>query len=124
MAEPNTKTLQEMAKRAKAVSRKAYCPYTRFAFGAVVLTDDGQMLEGCKRRERIRRPNDLCGNAVFQMVARGKKRRIVAVVTYSSATAEPVALCGVCRQVVDEFGPDALIGLKGDYESVNSPTDV
>lgn len=108
MVEPDTKTLQEMAKRAKAISKRAYCPYSMFRVGAVVLTDDGQMFEGCNV-ENASPGVTICAErtAVFQMIAWGK-RKIVAVVTYT-ATPEPAAPCGACRQVINEFGPDALI---------------
>ncbi len=108
MAEPNEKTLQELAKRAKAVSGKAYCPYSKFRVGAVVLTDDAQMFEGCNV-ENASYGLTICAerNAVFQMVARAKLK-IVAVVIYTP-TPKPSAPCGGCRQVINEFGPDALI---------------
>ncbi len=106
--EPDSSILNEMAKRAKAVSERAYCPYSKFRVGAVVLTDDGQMFEGCNV-ENASYGMTICAerNAVFQMVARGRQA-IVAVCIYTP-TAEPSAPCGACRQVINEFGPDALI---------------
>lgn len=108
MAGPDDETLQEMAERAKAASANAYCPYSRFPVGAVVLTDDGQMFDGCNV-ENASYGLTVCAerNAVFQMVARGK-RKIAAVVVYTP-TPGPAAPCGACRQVVNEFGPDALV---------------
>ena len=108
MAEPDSKTLQGMAERAKAISDKAYCPYSKFRVGAVVLTEDGQMFEGCNV-ENASYGLTICAehNAVFQMVAQAK-RSIVAVVIYTP-TAKPSAPCGACRQVINEFGPDTLI---------------
>src|ERR1700681_1370288 len=83
MAEPDNKPLKEMAKRAKAVSEKAYAPYSKFRVGAVVLTDDGQMIEGCNV-ENASYGLTICAerNAVFQMVARAKQK-IVALVIYT-----------------------------------------
>jgi cytidine deaminase len=108
MADPDDKTLHEMAKRAKAISQKAYCPYSKFRVGAVVLTDDGQMFEGCNV-ENASYGLTICAerNAVFHTVAQGKQK-IVAVVIYTR-TPTPSAPCGACRQVINEFGPDALI---------------
>ncbi len=100
--------LLEMAKQAKAVSAKAYCPYSKFHVGAVVLTTDGQMFEGCNV-ENASYGLTICAerNAVFQMVAKAKLQ-IAAVVIYTP-TPTPTAPCGACRQVINEFGPDALI---------------
>jgi cytidine deaminase len=108
MAEPDNQTLQEMAKRAKAISEKAYCPYSKFRVGAVILTDDGHMVDGCNV-ENASYGLTICAerNAVFQMVADGRQK-IVAVVIYTP-TPKPSAPCGACRQVINEFGPDALI---------------
>jgi cytidine deaminase len=108
MPEPDTKILQEMAKRAKAISEKAYCPYSKFRVGAVVLSDDGQLFEGCNV-ENASYGLTICAerNAVFQMVARAQQK-IVAVVIYTKSP-KPAAPCGTCRQVIHEFGPDALI---------------
>jgi cytidine deaminase len=108
MAGLDTKTLQEMAKRAKSISENAYCPYSKFRVGAVVLTIDGQMIEGCNV-ENASYGLTICAerNAIFQMVSRAKQT-IAAVVIYTP-TPKPSAPCGACRQVINEFGPDALI---------------
>ncbi|MBN9120791.1 MAG: cytidine deaminase [Planctomycetes bacterium] len=108
MSEPDQKTLDEMAERARAVGRNAYIPYSRFRVGAVVLTDDGQMFDGCNV-ENASYGLTICAerNAIFHMVARGK-RKITAVVV-CTPTPTPAAPCGACRQVINEFGPDALV---------------
>ena len=108
MAEPDKAKLQEMAKRAKAVSEKAYCPYSKFRVGAVVLADDGHQFEGCNV-ENASYGLTICAerNAVFHMIAQAKQK-IVAVVIYTP-TPKPAAPCGACRQVINEFGPDALV---------------
>jgi cytidine deaminase len=108
MADLDNKVLQDMAKRAKSISEKAYCPYSKFRVGAAVLADDGQIFEGCNV-ENASYGLTICAerNGVFQMVARAKQK-IVAVVIYTP-TPKPSAPCGACRQVINEFGPDALI---------------
>ena len=47
MPGPDTSILNEMAQRAMQISANAYCPYSKFPVGAVVLTDDHQIFEGC-----------------------------------------------------------------------------
>lgn len=108
MAKPSQQALQEMMKRAKRVSEHAYCPYSKFRVGAAVLTDDGRTFEGCNV-ENASYGLTICAerNAVFQMAAQGG-RNIVAVVIYTP-TPKPSAPCGACRQVLNEFGPDALV---------------
>ena len=108
MIEPDIKALEEMAKRAKEISRKAYCPYSKFSVGSVVLTDDGQMYEGCNV-ENASYGLTICAerNAIFHMVAQSRQT-IVAIVIYTP-TPKPSAPCGGCRQVINEFGPDTLV---------------
>lgn len=108
MAEPDPKVLEELTKRAKRISEKAYSPYSKFRVGAVVLTDDGQMYEGCNV-ENASYGLTICAerNAIFHMVAQSK-RKIIAIVIYTP-TAKPAAPCGACRQVINEFGPEAFV---------------
>ena len=105
---PNEKQLEEMKHRAREVSRKAYCPYSKFHVGAVVLSDDNEMFDGCNV-ENASSGLTICAerNAVFQMVAKSQQK-IAAVVIYTP-TPNPSAPCGACRQVINEFGPEALI---------------
>lgn len=98
-------TLRETAKRA---SDRAYCPYSRFPVGAAVLTDGGVIISGCNV-ENASYGLTICAerNAIFQAVAQGQTK-ILAVVIYTP-TDLPTAPCGACRQVINEFGPDAEI---------------
>jgi cytidine deaminase len=108
VTEPDDKTLKDIVKLAKSVSEKAYCPYSQFRVGAVVLTEDGKTFEGCNV-ENASYGLTICAerNAVFQAVARGKQK-VVAIVIYTP-TPTPSAPCGACRQVINEFGPDAMV---------------
>lgn len=101
-------TLERLVELAREASGRAYCPYSRFRVGAAVLTDDGAMTPGCNV-ENASYGLTLCAErvAVFRAVADGR-RRVRAVAVYTP-TPGPTAPCGACRQVVHEFGPDALI---------------
>jgi len=101
-------TLQELIAHAKRVSKHAYCPYSNFRVGAAVLTQSGQLFAGCNV-ENASYGVTICAerNAVFQMVANAQ-RQISAVAIYAP-TSEPAAPCGACRQVINEFGPEALV---------------
>jgi cytidine deaminase len=101
-------TLKELQARARSVSEHAYCPYSKFHVGAAVLAEGGQIFAGCNV-ENVSYGLTICAerNAVFQMVAHAKKP-ILAVVVYTP-TQKPTTPCGACRQVINEFGPDALI---------------
>ena len=95
---------------AVAAHEAAYCPYSRFRVGAAILTSTGEIFAGCNV-ENASYGLTICAerSAVFGMVARGR-RDIVAVAVYTP-TQIPSAPCGACRQVLNEFGPDADVFL-------------
>ncbi len=95
---------------ARAAAVHAYAPYSRFTVGAAVLTAEGTIHAGCNV-ENASYGLTICAerNAVFQAVAHhAGVPRLVAVAIYTP-TPLPTAPCGACRQVINEFGPDALV---------------
>lgn len=101
-------TISKLKSAAKDASRHAYCPYSHFRVGAAVLTEGGEIFSGCNV-ENTSYGLTICAerSAVFQAVARGA-RKIRAVVIYTP-TKTPTAPCGACRQVINEFGTEAVI---------------
>jgi cytidine deaminase len=99
---------EELRAAARAASRHAYCPYSRFPVGAAVLSEAGEVFAGCNV-ENAAYGESVCAerNAIFRMVAQGG-RRLRAVVVYTPTPA-PAAPCGSCRLVASEFGPDAEV---------------
>lgn len=100
--------LERLKQKAIWVSANAYCCYSDFQVGAVIVTDTGEEFAGCNV-ENASYGLTCCAerNAVFQMVAKGQQRiRLVVIYT---PTQEPAAPCGACRQVIYEFGPGAQV---------------
>lgn len=89
--------------RAAAAARKhAYAPYSHYAVGAALLTEDGQVITGANVENAVY-PLGLCAErvAVFKAVSEGLRGfRGLAVVTENGGTP-----CGACRQVLWEFAP-------------------
>lgn len=102
------KTLERLKSAARSASEHAYCPYSKFRVGAAILTDEDEFITGCNV-ENASYGLTICAerNAVFQMVARAKSP-LRAIVIYTP-TRVPSAPCGACRQVINEFGPQAEI---------------
>src|SRR5438128_4895952 len=103
-----TAIVERLKQRAKNACRRAYAPYSRFAVGAAVLADDGVIYAGANV-ENASYGLAMCAerNAIFQAIA-GGALQIQAVVVYTP-TPMPSTPCGACRQVINEFGSDALI---------------
>jgi cytidine deaminase len=93
---------------AREAAVHAYAPYSRFAVGAALRTRSGRIFSGCNV-ECASYGLTSCAerNAIAQAIAAGE-RDIEEVLIYTP-TAEPTAPCGACRQVINEFGPQARV---------------
>ncbi|MGO9914334.1 MAG: cytidine deaminase [Isosphaeraceae bacterium] len=100
----------ELIAAAKSAAARAYCPYSRFRVGAAVVTDRGEIFAGCNV-ENASYGLTVCAerNAIFQAVAQSPGVPVIRAVVVYTPTASPTAPCGACRQVINEFGPDALV---------------
>jgi cytidine deaminase len=100
----------ELVSTARGAAARAYCPYSRFKVGAAVLTSAGEIFSGCNV-ENASYGLTICAerNAVFQAVSRGAGALSIRAVVVYTPTAAPTAPCGACRQVINEFGPNARL---------------
>ena len=103
MTEPSH--LAALLAAACAVRDRAYAPYSGYAVGAAVLSDDGQIFVGCNV-ENAAYPVGTCAEAgALAALVAGGGRRINALVVVASGV-ELVAPCGACRQRIREFAAD------------------
>jgi cytidine deaminase len=100
----------KLIEAARNAAARAYCPYSRFQVGAAVLTDRGEIFAGCNV-ENASYGLTICAerNAVFQAVSQTSGSFAIRMVVVYTPTATPTAPCGACRQVINEFGPEAMI---------------
>lgn len=90
--------------KAIEASKNSYSPYSNFAVGACVLTENDKMYSGCNF-ENSSYGLTICAerNAVGSAIADGE-RKIKAIAIYSP-NLELCHPCGACRQVLYEFRP-------------------
>ena len=95
---------------AKAATMRSYAPYSRFKVGAAVLTEAGAIYCGCNvENASYGLTNCAERTAIFTAVAtEGARMRIRAIAIWSRPE-RPCSPCGACRQVILEFGPDAIV---------------
>lgn len=104
----------QLLQAARQVLERAYAPYSRFRVGAALLTAQGGLFSGANV-ENASLGLTLCAEraAVAAAVAAegpAMQIRALAVAAESQAACPP---CGACRQVIFEFGPEALILFPG-----------
>lgn len=99
----------KLAAEAIKARRYSYCPYSGFAVGAALLTEEGKIYRGCNI-ESVSHTPTVCAErtAFFKAVSEGEGQFAAIAVTagnkeLGAPLPEYVAPCGVCRQVMAEF---------------------
>jgi cytidine deaminase len=104
----------DLLRRARAARQRAYAPYSQFHVGAVVVTSTGEAFEGVNVENASYRMTTCAEQAaIVTMVSAGVRGPIAAVAVVGDG-ASPCTPCGACRQIIFEFGPDALVYASGD----------
>jgi len=105
---------KELERAALKVMNNAHAPYSNFRVGAAILLADGKIFSGCNvENASYGMTNCAERTAIFSAVAKlGPKIEIraVAVTNDHGVACSP---CGACRQVIYEFGPDAVVFFLG-----------
>jgi cytidine deaminase len=105
---------EQMLSSARAAFKNAHAPYSNFPVGSTILTESGALYSGCNV-ENASYGLTICAerNAIFAAVAaEGSGMRIKAVAVATERDG-PCAPCGACRQVIFEFGPEAVVLFRG-----------
>ncbi len=106
---PDWEALREAA---RAMTDRAYAPYSGVLVGAAGLTDDGRVVRGCNV-ENASYGLGLCAECglVSDLRASGGGRLVAVAVV--AGDGRPLAPCGRCRQLLFEHGGPGLL-LDGD----------
>lgn len=118
-AVPTADQQAELVQRAVAAMDWAYAPYSKFPVGAALLAASGRIYDGVNV-ENAAYPAGVCAErtAVFKAVSEGE-REFVAVAVATRGAGAP---CGVCRQVLAEFGYNMAVILADKDGSVRLMT--
>lgn len=93
---------------ARAAAKAAYAPYSRFRVGAAVLAGSGKIYSGCNV-ENAAYGMCTCAERTAVLTAIAAGETSVGAVAVYTPTKNPTSPCGGCRQVINEFGPEALV---------------
>jgi homotetrameric cytidine deaminase len=107
--------MDSLVRRAQAARVNSYSPYSGFAVGAAILADSGVVYEGTN-----------CESASFGATVCAERAALTAAITAGersfvalavAAGDKPVMPCGICRQLLAEFGDMTILCAagQGDY---------
>ena len=111
---------KELIEAATRVRENSYAPFSSFRVGSALETEDGDIIAGCNV-ESASYGLTVCAErvAIWKAISEGKRKiKHIAVVADTEELTPP---CGVCRQIIWEFGGDIpviLANLKGKTETV------
>jgi cytidine deaminase len=114
-----TKTLTagvqaKLQRAAQKAMKNAHAPYSKFRVGAAILLSNGKIFSGCNvENASYGMTNCAERTAIFSAVAQLGPKIEIRAVTVVNDHGVPCSPCGACRQVIYEFGPDAVIYFEG-----------
>jgi len=89
----------------RAAQKKAYCPYSKFHVGCVLIDSEGRRFYGCNV-ENAAYPVTICAErtAICHAVCEGMRK--IAVIAVIGDSREICTPCGMCRQAICEFSDE------------------
>ena len=111
---------EDLIKEAIEVRKKAYVPYSNFKVGAALLSSTGKVYTGCNIESASYTPT-ICAErtAISKAVSEGEREFEKIAIVGSSDYTFP---CGVCRQVIREFGKDIEVVVANDVDDYKTFT--
>ncbi|XP_051175194.1 cytidine deaminase-like [Leptopilina boulardi] len=119
-------SMQELVKECIAVREMAYAPYSKFKVGAALRCEDGSITTGCNV-ENAAYPLAICAErvAIGKAISEGKRKftaiAVAADIIHGSKNASP---CGMCRQMMTEFGDMPVLLTSPDRMKIQSTSVV
>ncbi len=117
MTQEEKQALIRAAVKARAFS---YCPYSGFSVGAALLGKSGAVYTGCNVESASYTPTQCAERtALGKAVSEGEREFTAIAVVGGKAGQAPggyTSPCGVCRQMLYEFGAQSLLVLMARSE--------
>ena len=105
---------KKLEQAARQVMKNAHAPYSNFRVGAAILLTNGKIFSGCNvENASYGMTNCAERTAVFTAVAELGPRIEIQAVAVTNDHGVACSPCGACRQVIYEFGPDAIVFFQG-----------
>jgi cytidine deaminase len=101
---------EHLIQAAREAMQHAYAPYSKFKVGAALLTANRELFSGCNV-ENVSYGLTNCAErtAIFSAVAQSGPGLMIDAIAVTNDQGVACSPCGACRQVIYEFGPEALV---------------
>jgi len=100
----------QLLQSARAAMAHAYAPYSHFKVGAALLTSKEEVFYGCNvENASYGLSNCAERTAIFSAVAQSGPGLVIKAIAVVNDQGVPCSPCGACRQVIYEFGPEAIV---------------
>jgi cytidine deaminase len=110
----------KLIQAAREAMQHAYAPYSKFRVGAALLTARGEVFSGCNvENASYGLTNCAERTAIFSAIAKSGPGLVIQAIAVTNDQGVPCSPCGACRQVIYEFGPDAMV----IFQSATGPKD-
>ena len=100
-------TVKMLIDTAVAARERSYCPYSSFAVGSALITQDGKVYTGANIESSSYTPTVCAERVAFQSAVHSGEREFSAIAIVGGRMGERVSAftppCGVCRQFMTEF---------------------
>src|SRR5277367_978221 len=106
----SSKQREQLLLAARKAMKNAHAPYSKFRVGAALLTAKGEMFTGCNvENASYGLSNCAERTATFSAVAQSGPKLNIRAIAVVNDQGVPCSPCGACRQVIFEFGPEAIV---------------
>lgn len=100
--------LSELLFVASNAATHARAPYSRYPVGAAVVDEAGRITGGCNVESGAFGATICAERGAVAGAVAGGATSILACVTVTEDE-DPASCCGICRQLLSDFGPDLLV---------------
>lgn len=101
---------EQLLRAALQAVKSAHAPYSNFRVGAALLTAKHEVFSGCNvENASYGLTNCAERTAIFTAVAQSGPNLRIRAIAVVNEHGVPCSPCGACRQVIYEFGPDAMV---------------
>ena len=116
------KVFDNLVNSAILAREKSYCPYSRFAVGAALLCEGGEIFTGANIESSSYTPTVCAERVAFSTAIHAGKKSFSAIAVVGGKDSEDICAytppCGVCRQFMAEFcSPDFPVILSNGKSS-------